>query len=233
MSEGRVVLIVEDEKTIADILEFNLKKAGYAILKAYDGPTGLEMALRDHPDIVLLDIMLPKMDGFSVCRAIRERDSALPILLLTARGEEEDKVRGLELGADDYITKPFSIKELLARVKANMRRTLLEASREDAGELLAAGALTLSQSRMEVCRGGAPLELSQREFDLLLYLWQHKDRVVSREELMEKVWGYEYYGDLRAVDVAVRRLREKLEENPAEPVYILTKRGAGYLFAEG
>jgi two-component system response regulator VicR len=231
VSDKKTVLIVEDERAIVDILEFNLKRAGYTILKAFDGPAGLDMALSKKPDLVLLDIMLPMMDGFSVCRAIRERDAVLPILLLTARGEEEDKVRGLELGADDYITKPFSVKELLARVKANIRRTQLEESREDA-ELLATGALTLDQGRMEVRRDGETLELSQREFDLLLYLWQRKNKVVSREELMEKVWGYEFYGDLRAVDVAVRRLREKLEEYPAEPIYILTRRGAGYLFSD-
>lgn len=234
-AEGKTVLIVEDEKAIVDILEYNLKKAGYTVLKAFDGPAGLDMALSGKPDLILLDIMLPMLDGFSVCRAIRERDPVLPILLLTARGEEEDKVRGLELGADDYITKPFSIKELLARVKANMRRTLLDVPRGEEGggaEKLTAGTLALDQNRMEVCRDGAPLELSQREYDLLLYLWLHKNKVISREDLMEKVWGYEYYGDLRAVDVAVRRLREKLEENPAEPVYILTRRGAGYMFSD-
>lgn len=230
-ADGNTVLIVEDEKAIVDILEFNLKLAGYTVQKAFDGPDGLAMALEQKPELVLLDIMLPKMDGFAVCRSIRERDAVMPILLLTARGEEEDKVRGLELGADDYITKPFSIKELLARVKANIRRTRFEASREETDEILTAGTLTLRQDRMQVCRNGEPLELSQREFDLLLYLWRNGGKVVSREELMEKVWGYEYYGDLRAVDVAVRRLREKIEENPAEPVYILTKRGAGYLFA--
>jgi two-component system response regulator VicR len=230
-AERKTILIVEDEKAIVDILEFNLTRVGYAVLKAFDGPSGLDMALAKKPDLVLLDIMLPMMDGFSVCRAIRERDAVLPILLLTARGEEEDKVRGLELGADDYITKPFSIKELLARVKANIRRTQLEGRNEDA-EILEAGALTLDQGRLEVRRDGEALELSQREYDLLLYLWQRKNKVVSREELMEKVWGYEYYGDLRAVDVAVRRLREKLEEYPAEPVYILTRRGAGYLFSD-
>ena len=230
MGDKRTVLIVEDDPSIVDILEFNLKKAGYAVLRALDGPAGLEMALAKKPDLVLLDIMLPMLDGFSVCRAIRERDPVMPIVLLTARGEEEDKVRGLELGADDYVTKPFSTKELLARVKANMRRTQLEDA--PSAELLETGALTLDQNRLEVRRDGVPLELSQREFDLLLYLWQRKNKVVSREELMEKVWGYEYYGDLRAVDVAVRRLREKIEEYPAEPIYILTRRGAGYLFSD-
>lgn len=227
---GKTILIVEDEKTIVDILEFNLHLVGYTVLKAFDGPEGLAMALAQKPDLVLLDIMLPKMDGFAVCEAIRERDAVMPILLLTARGEEEDKIRGLELGADDYITKPFSVKELLARVKSNIRRTSVEPRGGDE-EVLTAGTLTLHQDRMEVCRDGVPLELSQREFDLILYLWKRSGKVVSREELMEKVWGYEYYGDLRAVDVAVRRLREKIEENPAEPTYILTKRGAGYLFA--
>ncbi|MCL2030208.1 MAG: response regulator transcription factor [Oscillospiraceae bacterium] len=232
MSDKKTVLIVEDDPSIANIVEYHLKKAGYLVLKAFDGPAGLEMTLSERPDLVLLDIMLPLLDGFSVCRAIRERDPVTPVLLLTARGEEEDKVRGLELGADDYITKPFSTRELLARVRANMRRPRPEGEPETG--LLEAGALTLDPGRLEVRRGGVPLELSQREFDLLLYLWQRRNKVVSREDLMEKVWGYEYYGDLRAVDVAVRRLREKLEENPAEPVYILTRRGAGYLFsAEG
>ncbi|MDR1735819.1 MAG: response regulator transcription factor [Oscillospiraceae bacterium] len=229
-SNGKTVLIVEDEKTIVDILEFNLKLAGYTVIAAFDGITGLEMALNAKPDLVLLDIMLPRLDGFKVCRAIREKDALLPVLLLTAREEEEDKVLGLEIGADDYITKPFSIKELLARVKANIRRTMYDAqTAEDSADTLTAGKLTLNQNRMEVRRAGETLELSQREYDILCYLWK-SGKVTSREELMEKVWGYDYYGDLRVVDVAVRRLREKLEENPAEPRYILTRRGAGYYF---
>lgn len=229
----KCILIVEDEKTIVDILSFNLKKAGYSVLEAYDGEEGLKLALTGRSDLILLDVMLPKMDGFDVCRRIREQDPVMPIIMLTAREEEADKVFGLELGADDYITKPFSMPELMARIKANIRRLSVPRPETDAlreGDLVS-GTLTINPDRQEVFKDNKPVELSKREFDLLLFLFTNTDRVFSREELMEKVWNYEYYGDLRAVDVAVRRLREKIELNPAEPEYILTKRGVGYLFA--
>ncbi len=226
------VLIVEDEKQIVDILRFNLAREGYEIITAADGPEGLKKALSASPDLVLLDIMLPGMDGFEVCRALRETDRLTPVIMLTAREEESDKVLGLEIGADDYITKPFSIKELLARVKANIRRTSREAPRDN-GETLSAGSITLHTGRMEVAAGGVTLELSQREYELMLYMMRRTDTVVSREELMREVWNYDYLGDLRAVDVAVRRLREKVEKNPAEPEHILTRRGVGYMFSSG
>lgn len=231
---AKKVLIVEDEKQIVDILSFHLKREGFETLEAFDGITGLKMALDDAPDIILLDVMLPGMDGFEVCRTLRRTDRMTPVLMLTAREEEADKVLGLELGADDYITKPFGIRELLARVRANVRRSALETERAAGdAQLLVFGGVALDTGAMTVNVGGEPVELSQREYDLLQYLMRRPDRVVSREELMEKVWNFDYYGDLRAVDVAVRRLREKLEPNPADPVYILTRRGAGYLFSSG
>lgn len=230
---GKKVLIVDDEKRIVDILKFNLNREGYETITASAGPAGLKMALEESPDIILLDIMLPAMDGFEVCRALRESDKLTPVIMLTAREEESDKVFGLELGADDYITKPFSIKELLARIKANIRRTGLETSRQESGELIKAGVIELHTGRMDVTARGAHVELSQREYELLLYMMRRMDAVVSREELMQNVWNYDYLGDLRAVDVAVRRLREKVEKNPAEPEHILTRRGAGYIFSSG
>ena len=231
---AKTVLVIEDEKPIVDILVFHLKRSGYETAVAYDGQDGLQKALDGRPDLILLDVMLPKMDGFTVCRALRREDALTPVIMLTAREEEADKVLGLELGADDYITKPFSIKELLARVKANMRRT--SAAREEpdvTADVLESGLLRLHTGRMELTKSGAPVELSQREYDLMHYLMERSGNVVSREELMQKVWNYDYLGDLRVVDVTVRRLREKIEDNPAEPVYILTRRGAGYLFGGG
>jgi two-component system response regulator VicR len=228
----KTVLIVEDEKSIVDILHFHLQRTGYNTLAAADGETGLKLALSSNPDLILLDIMLPKMDGFTVCKAIRRENAAVPILMLTAREEEDDKVTGLELGADDYITKPFAVKELLARVAANIRRTSV-ALPETAAEadIYETGSLRLHTGRMEVTVDGTAVDLSQREYDLLHYLMRNSGAVASREDLMNKVWNYDYMGDLRVVDVAVRRLREKIEPNPAEPVYIITRRGAGYLFA--
>lgn len=218
------ILIIEDEKGIADLISFNLKREGYEIMEAYDGKTGLDMALSGKADLVLLDVMLPVMDGFEVLRRIRER-SALPVIMVTAREEERDKILGLDTGADDYITKPFSVKELAARVKANIRRTTgFKAS----GARASYGPFTVDLSLQSISKDGRPLELTQREYDIICYFLKSPSRVVSREELMEKVWGYDYYGDLRAVDVAMRRLREKLEDDPAEPKYLMTKRGAGY-----
>ncbi|HJF52865.1 response regulator [Butyricicoccus pullicaecorum] len=226
---AKTILVVEDEQDIATIIDFNLKRSGFDTLMAYDGPTGLKLALENAPDLILLDVMLPGMDGFEICRRVREK-SQVPIIMLTAREEESDKILGLELGADDYVTKPFSNRELIARIKANMRRfSAAEVPQEktDAGV-----GLSISEEDTAVYKDGKPIDLSVREFDILSYLAAEPGRVVSREELMEKVWGFEYYGDLRAVDVAIRRLREKIEDEPAQPKYIITKRGLGYYFAK-
>ena len=226
------VLIVDDEKAIVDILEFNLQRDGYDTLKAYDGPEGLRMAREENPDLVLLDVMLPGMDGFEVCRTLRAEGSDVPIVMITAREEETDKVFGLENGADDYVTKPFSMRELLARVKANMRRTLAPAPEAaEGGSELRMRDLVLDEDRRIVVKNGREIDLTQREYELVRFLARNPGKVISRQELMSEVWQYAYYGDLRAVDVAVRRLREKLEDNPAEPTYVLTKRGVGYYFA--
>ena len=229
--DKKKILVVEDEKTISEILVFNLQREGYDTLAAYDGAEGLRCALEEAPDLILLDVMLPKMDGFEVCKRVRAQKDT-PIIMLTAREEETDKVMGLELGADDYITKPFSMRELMARVKANMRRTLSAEEREKPAAPTGDG-LRISKENGMVYKNGRPLELSAREFDILCFLSAAPGRVFSREELMEQVWGYEYYGDLRAVDVAIRRLREKVEDQPASPKYIITKRGMGYYFADG
>ena len=226
---AKTILVVEDEQDIATIIDFNLKHSGFDTLMAYDGPTGLKLALENAPDLILLDVMLPGMDGFEICRRVREK-SQVPIIMLTAREEESDKILGLELGADDYVTKPFSNRELIARIKANMRRfsaAEVPQERTDAGV-----GLSISEEDTAVYKDGKPIDLSVREFDILSYLAAEPGRVVSREELMEKVWGFEYYGDLRAVDVAIRRLREKIEDEPAQPKYIITKRGLGYYFAK-
>lgn len=231
---GKKVLIVDDEKAIVDILDYNLKKEDYETSKAYDGREGLRMAREENPDLILLDVMLPYMDGFEVCRTLRGEGSSVPIIMITAREEETDKVFGLENGADDYITKPFSMRELLARVKANMRRTLAAPAGPDAAEdgCLRIRELVIDPERHTVSKNGAELELTQREYEMIRFLAQNPGKIVSRQELMSEVWQYDYFGDLRTVDVAVRRLREKLEDNPAEPVYVLTKRGVGYYFAE-
>ena len=231
---GKKVLIVDDEKAIVDILDFNLRKEGYDTACAYDGPEGLRMAREENPDLMLLDVMLPGTDGFSVCRALRAEGSDLPIIMITAREEETDKVFGLENGADDYITKPFSMRELLARVKANMRRSAAAApaAESEPEDVLVIRALRIDLGRHTVSKDGQELDLTQREYELIRFLAQTPGKIVSRQELMSEVWQYEYFGDLRAVDVAVRRLREKLEDNPAEPRYVLTRRGVGYYFAE-
>ena len=234
---GKTILIVEDEQNIVDILSFNLSREGYDTLEAYDGPTGLQLALENDPDLILLDLMLPGMNGFDVCRKIRESGSSIPILMLTAREEEADKVLGLELGADDYITKPFSVRELLARVKANIRRVAMAvpaAAPAPAAEgLVQRGRVTIDRDRATISKDGRALDLTQREYDLICYLAAQPGKVFSREALMEHVWNYEgYVGDVRAVDVAVRRLREKIEDDPASPRVIVTKRGMGYYFGE-
>lgn len=230
---SRTVLIVDDEKSIVDILKFNLEKSEFRTVCAYDGQEGLRLAREVNPDLILLDVMLPYIDGFEVCRTLRTEGSNIPIIMITAREEETDKVFGLELGADDYITKPFSVRELIARVKTNMRRVAgaepLPA--EGPGEGLRFREIMIDFERHTVFKSGKDLELTQREYELIKFLASAPGRVVSREQLMSEVWQYDYYGDLRAVDVAVRRLREKLEDNPAEPVYVMTKRGVGYYFS--
>lgn len=230
----RKILVVEDERTIADILVFNLEREGYEAISAGDGPAGLKMALESAPDLILLDVMLPEMDGFEVLRRVREQ-SQVPVIMLTAREEESDKVNGLELGADDYITKPFSMRELMARVKANMRRTVAAGAEVPASAAAADGKLVISSEQSAVYKNGKPLDLSVREYDILVYLSGAPGRVVSREELMREVWGYGYISkdELRVVDVAIRRLREKVEDEPAHPKYIITKRGMGYYYPEG
>ena len=226
---SKKVLIVDDEKNIVEILKFNLKKEGFDTIEAYDGEQAMEMALNEKPDLILLDVMLPKMDGFTVCRKLRQQIST-PILMLTAREEEVDKVLGLELGADDYITKPFSQRELMARVKANIRRTSIEETEVSKGNFIRCGSLVIDVDRYEVKRENNIIELTLREFELVKFLAMHPGQIFSRENLLEKVWGYEYYGDVRTVDVTIRRVREKLEKDPSVCEYIMTKRGVGYYF---
>ncbi|MDE7262696.1 MAG: response regulator transcription factor [Oscillospiraceae bacterium] len=235
MEEKKTVLIVEDEKSIADIVRFNLEREGYAVKTAYDGEAGLKAASADKPDLILLDVMLPKMIGFDVCRILRERGDNVPVIILTAREEEADKVLGLEIGADDYITKPFSMKELMARVKANIRRTVMQQAvpaAESTGNAASSGGLSINTESYQVSKRGKPIELTQREYELLAFLAASPGKVYSRIDLMEQVWNYEYVGDdVRTVDVTVRRLREKIEDDPANPAFILTRRGVGYYFA--
>lgn len=231
---SRNILVVDDEKNIVDILSFNLEREGYTVSCAYDGREGLRLARETAPDLILLDVMLPYMDGFEVCRTLRDEGSNIPIIMITAREGETDKVLGLELGADDYITKPFSVRELLARVKANMRRTVSPESmppKSGQGAQTEKG-ITFDLDRHAVFKDGREVELTQREYELIKFLAATPGKVISRQELMTEVWQYDYYGDLRAVDVAVRRLREKIEDNPAEPCWVMTKRGVGYYYQE-
>jgi len=223
----KTILVVEDEKPIAEILKVNLVKNGYKVLNAFDGDEAVNLALTTQPDLILLDVMLPKQDGFSVCKKVRETMST-PIIMLTARAEEVDKVLGLELGADDYITKPFSLRELMARVKANLRRSSIAAV--DSNEPICFGELEINAERYEVKKRGEVIDLTYREFELLKYLATQSGKIFSREHLLNKVWDYEYVGDDRTVDVTIRRLREKIEDDPSNPTYILTKRGVGYYF---
>ena len=230
---NKTVLIVDDEKTIVDILKFNLEKNYYDTLFAYDGMEGLRIAREKNPGLILLDVMLPHMDGFEVCKTLRSEGNNIPIIMITAREEETDKVLGLELGADDYITKPFSMRELVARVNANIRRASSEEPASDSESYsLGIDEVFIDTDRYIVFKRKTPIDLTQREYDLLKFLAERPGKIVSRQELLAAVWKYEYYGDLRAVDVAVRRLREKIEDNPATPKYVLTKRGVGYFFRE-
>lgn len=225
----RKILVVDDEKPIVDILKYNLEKEGFEVLTADNGVSALECALKQNPDLILLDIMLPKMDGFDVCRKVREKLN-VPIIMITARDEEVDKVLGLELGADDYITKPFSVRELIARVKANMRRVSNDISADTDDKISVDDNFIINATRYEAIKNNETLDLTLREYELLKFLVTQPNRIFTREALLSSVWGYEFYGDVRTVDVTVRRLREKIEDDSSNPKYILTKRGVGYYF---
>ena len=227
---NKTILVVDDEKPIADILQFNLVKEGYRVICAYDGEEALQKVEEEQPDLMLLDIMLPKRDGMEVCREIRKKYN-FPIIMLTAKGSEIDKVLGLEMGADDYVTKPFSTRELIARVKANMRRLNVPAQVEEVEEEtndIQVGALTIQPDAYIVLKRDEAIELTHREFELIHYLAKHVGQVMTREHLLQTVWGYDYFGDVRTVDVTIRRLREKIEDNPSHPTWIVTRRGVGY-----
>lgn len=222
------ILVVDDEKPIAEILKFNLENEGYEVHCAYDGNEALELAEKEDPDLILLDLMLPEKDGNEVCREIRKTKTT-PIIMLTAKDSEIDKVLGLELGADDYVTKPFSNRELIARVKANLRRQ--QQVQEDSTVTkkdIHIGNITIHPDAYSVSRDGQHIDLTHREFELFYYLARHIGQVMTREDLLETVWGYDYFGDVRTVDVTVRRLREKIEDDPSNPTWIVTRRGVGY-----
>ena len=221
------ILLIEDDPTLSETLRYNFEREGYNVLAAADGVLGLEQARREHPDLVILDIMLPRLDGFSVCRILRQ-ESDIPILMLTARQDEVDRIAGLELGADDYVSKPFSLGELLARVRAILRR--IDRRPMHHQEILDAGVLRVDTGSRRVWRGGNELALSQKEFDLLTCLVRHRGMALSRDILLERVWGYDFLGDSRTVDVHIRWLREKVELDPGRPHYIQTVRGVGYRF---
>lgn len=225
---SKKILVVEDEKPIADILKFNLENEGYEVLTVHDGEEAIEVAEDQNPDLILLDIMLPGKDGYEVLREVR-KTQMMPIIMITAKDSEIDKVLGLELGADDYVTKPFSNREVLARVKANLRRQ--EQMADDSVQTkkdIHIGEYTIHPDAYNVTRDGEHIDLTHREFELFYYLARHKGQVMTREHLLETVWGYDYFGDVRTVDVTVRRLREKIEEDPSEPMWIVTRRGVGY-----
>jgi two-component system OmpR family response regulator len=230
------VLIVEDDSTLLGVIKYNLVKEGYAAITASDGVQAIEAASKEHPDLIILDIMLPKLDGLEVCRMIR-RDMAVPIIMLTARSEEIDKVVGLEIGADDYMTKPFSMKELMARIKALLRRA--EMAGQKSGytatahlSIIRAGDFEIDVERHTASRRGAAIELTPKEFDLLACLMRNRGRVMSRDHLLEKIWGYDFDGDSRTVDVHIRWLRGKIEDDAAQPRHLITVRGVGYKFEE-
>ncbi|EIB8617611.1 response regulator transcription factor [Listeria monocytogenes] len=229
MAEKKI-LVVDDEKPIADIVKFNLNKEGFDVYCAYDGDEALELVEEVQPDLILLDIMLPGRDGIEVCREVRKKYD-MPIIMVTAKDSEIDKVIGLELGADDYVTKPFSNRELIARVKANLRRhsqVSSNAAEEEENSELEIGSLIIHPDAYMASKRGETIELTHREFELLHYLAKHMGQVMTREHLLQTVWGYDYFGDVRTVDVTVRRLREKIEDNPSHPAWLVTRRGVGY-----
>jgi DNA-binding response OmpR family regulator len=225
-ADAKTVLVVEDEVTLASTLSYNLRKQGFNVVSAADGVEGLRSARREQPDMIVLDLMLPKMDGLEVCRRIRA-ESDVPILMLTAKSEEMDKVVGLEVGADDYLTKPFGMRELMARVRALLRRTGGRDAAESSSHI-SIGPIEIDARGRVVKRDGHAVALKPKEFDLLFYLAKHPGQVLTREQLLEHVWGYDFFGGSRTVDVHVRWLREKLEEVPGEPRHLLTVRGVGY-----
>lgn len=236
--EKKTILVVDDEQKIVELLEHNLRREGYNVLEANDGVTAVEIAKKQRPDLILLDIMLPRLDGLSVCKKIKNIYN-VPILMVTAKGDELDKIVGLELGADDYITKPFSVREVMARVKANLRKVEVnleeekvarkeEKKEEKKDTAIKVGDLVLDLEKYEVHIGGKVINLTLREFEVLKFLAQQPGQVVTREALLERVWGYEYYGDIRTVDVTVRRIRERIEKDTSNPQILITKRGVGY-----
>jgi len=226
------ILVVDDEQPIADILKFNLEKEGYQVVCAFDGESAVRLALSEEPDLILLDLMLPLKDGLDVCREVRATLNT-PIIMLTAKDSEIDKVLGLEMGADDYVTKPFSTREILARVKAHLRRQVKTATAlqngGSNGQSMRIHELTVDNDMYVVYKNGAPLDLTHREFELVYYMGKNCGKVMTREHLLQAVWGFEYLGDMRTVDVTIRRLREKLEDDPSRPEYIITRRGLGYM----
>lgn len=229
MNEKKI-LIVDDEKPIVDILDFNLSKEGFATFSAYDGEEAISTALSVKPDLILLDLMLPKIDGFNVCKELRKHLTC-PIIMLTAKDEVVDKIIGLELGADDYMTKPFSIREVIARVKANLRKHVLPTPEAEKGTTkgkLKIKDMTIDPERYIAVIGSKVIDLTIKEFELLKLLSSQPNQVFTREQILRSVWGYDFYGDARTVDVTIRRLREKIEKNPADPEYVQTKRGMGY-----
>ncbi|MDY6918462.1 MAG: response regulator transcription factor [Chloroflexota bacterium] len=232
---GTKVLIVEDDETLLEVLRYNFAREGYRVATATDGGAALDVARSERPDLIVLDIMLPGLDGLEVCRILR-KETTVPILMLTAKAEEIDKVVGLELGADDYVTKPFSVRELLARVRAMLRRVDMmqqpAAAAEDAVPTIRFGELEIDTARHTVVRGTSSIALSPKEFELLVFLARNKGRVFSRDVLLDRVWGYEYAGDTRTVDVHVRWLRQKIETDPSKPRYLLAVRGVGYKLEE-
>ncbi len=232
---SKVILVVEDEVSIATLLKYNLEKSGYEVLLAHDGKEGLEIAIEKSPDLMLLDIMLPTMDGMEVCKELRSQKKNIPIIMLTARDDEFDKVLGLELGADDYMTKPFSPREVTARVKAVLRRFTPTAETDpevSENKTLQFGKLVVYPERFEAHLNEQPLEFTPKEFELLVYLLENKNRVLTRDQLLSAVWNYDFAGDTRIVDVHISHLREKIEENSRKPKFIKTIRGIGYKFEE-
>lgn len=231
---SKTILVVEDEMSIATLLKYNLEKAGFNVLLAHDGKKGLELALNQKPDLIVLDLMLPELDGMEVCKELRSSRMNTPIIMLTARDDEFDKVLGLELGADDYMTKPFSPREVIARVKAVLRRFLPSPinEAEKASPAYEFGELKVFPDRFEAYLGEQQLEFTPKEFELLVYLVENKNRVLTRDQLLSAVWNYDFAGDTRIVDVHISHLRDKIEENSRKPVFIKTIRGLGYKFEE-